>query len=379
MRFLLLVLLVSQALIAMDADIQLSIEGESLKVEYIFPEEVEGLYFTYPVAAGRENIFRDIHIESDQFISIKSNKLTLYTNDLSKVSLMTRSGEIFAHADKSTMILTYLTESYRVLNAFGTEEYIENLNYYFNGKLLHSRDVYRGETWERYLLLENSKNKVITPFGDIIIDSQLIYRNDFLNSIKKSLKYLYENLGTPYKKPTVFFTYNKFKDEQWWYDGRVIMGSPYIQLGLGGELDLSDIRGKLILYHAMFSHEVAHHWNARNLDNEARAWVHEGGAEYLSGIISRALFSEELGEFVNYMEISNLKSCDLNNEETDFAYHCGHKIYHLALENASVDAFTIYKELFALPKQSESAVLSVFAKYNTIEVMNEIKEILQQN
>ena len=68
------------------------------------------------------------------------------------------------------------------------------------------------------------------------------------------------------------------------------------------------------MYHSFFTHEIAHHWNAKNL----------------------------------------------------------------ALENSSHDPFEIYKEVFKLPLQTDAAVLKVFEKYTSEKAMKEIYSILER-
>ena len=134
-------------------------------------------------------------------------------------------------------------------------------------------------------------------------------------------------------------------------------------MSISAGLDLQSPRGLLVIYHALFSHEIVHHWNARNLDGESSSWIHEGGAEYLASIISQDVFSDQLNELVRYMESSNIQSCEKPDEYTDFAYHCGHAIFKLVMDNSLSDPYDIFNELHSLPLQTNQAVLDVFAKH----------------
>ncbi len=374
-----LLLFLSQTVYALDADIYFSINDGALEIRYEFSSEVQGFKFSYPSEPKRSDIFKNFPVVSDEVIPVNSKSIVLKTFLLKNISLSIQNGPIISQDTGDTLVLTLLTDTYIAINKSGDEEYIETLNYYFDDKLLHSRDIYDDASWERFLLLKKSSNIINTKFADIIIDTDMPYRKLFVSEIEKSLQYFYEKLGKPTSWPIVFFTYNSHQDEPWWRDGRVITGSPYVEISLGGELDLNEPIGKIVLYHGLFTHEIAHHWNARNLGyDDSPKWVYEGGAEYLTALVSKAIFSNQMGEFVDYMERYNIESCQNNNEETDFGYHCGHMIYKIALENSSHDPFEIYKEIFKLPLQTDAAVLKVFEKYTSAEAMKEIYFLLER-
>jgi hypothetical protein len=378
MKLFLFLICFPQLVFAINANINFFIVEQQLVVEYEFSEELVGFEFTYPSSPDRNLIFNNLPEITNNIVPVSNMKLTLITHDLDQVSLAVQSGSIFYNNSGDAMILTDLFEMYLATNDKGEQAYIEKLNYYYNGELLHIRDVYDGDTWERYLIFQNEDNALKTPYGDILIDTDMPNRDKYIGLIKKSLKFINEKLGKPYKKARVFVNYESVEIEPWWEDGRVIQASPYIQIALGGELDETDIAGKIKLYHALMSHEIVHHWNARNLADEGNSWIHEGGAEALSTLVSKALYADELGEWVDYMERSNIQQCNTPDEDFDYAYHCGNLIFSKVIKSMTVDPFQLFKELHKLPKQTNEAVLGVFKKYTTSEIMLEIQNILSR-
>jgi hypothetical protein len=361
---------------AIDGSIYFSIKDNHLKVEYEFTEPIKHFNFLPLPTQSRKDIFKSLDSKND-IVLVNGNRLTLETFDLEELSLASSKGNIFFHSTKNLLLYSLLFEGYKVSTLMDEDQYLENLSYYYNGTLLHKRNVYQSYSWERYLLIENSP-ALHTPFGDIYIDPDLPTIDNHSLKISSVLKLLTEKLGPPKFRPIIFFSYFEKKDEDWWADGRVVMGSPYVQISLGGRLDPEDIKGKVILYHSIYSHEVAHHWNARNLDSDAGAWIHEGGAEAIASLVTKTIFSSEMGEFAEYMSMNNEKKCKEPDEDFDFAYHCGGYIFSKVLNSSNVDPFLVLREIINLPIQSEKAVLEVFSKYTSSTVMNEIIEILKK-
>lgn len=364
---------------AVDANVNLSIINGKLRAEYTFSEPIKTLTL-FPISqSNRSETFKNFTAQGDD-VFVNGSRLVLETQDLEKVSLATTDGQIFYQESGSLLLYSLLIDGYKVKSFTDEDRYLENLQFFFEGKLLHARNIYKSESLERYLLLEAPRFPPLkTPYGDLYLDADLPNIENHSQQLTKVLQFLTEKLGPPKTKPVVFFTYASNKDEDWWGDGRVVIGSPYIQISLGGRLDPQDPRGKVVLYHGLYSHEIAHHWNARNLDSNARSWVHEGGAEALAGLITKALFASELGVYVDAMSKSNERTCREPDEDFDFPYHCGGYIFDKVLGSTQVDPFVIMKEIIELPLQSEEAVLRVFRKYASPDVMNEIQEILNRD
>lgn len=379
-NYILVLLVIPSISWAVDANIHFSISDGQLKAEYTFSEPVARLKFLPLAQQNRDEIFKDFDSENGEVL-VNGSLLILETNNLEDLSLASKIGNIFFHNDGNLLFYSLLFEGFEIEDLTGKKLYLENLSYYYEGKLLHKRNVFQADSWERYLLLKNTQSlATLTIFGDIYLDPDLPKIDDHELKISNVLRFLTEKLGTPRSKPIIFFSYTKIeKDEDWWADGRVVVASPYVQISLAGKLDPADMRWRIILYHSLYSHEIAHHWNARNLDANADSWIHEGGAEVIAGLVTKALFFTEMGELVNFMSAHNERNCREQNEDFDFAYHCGGFIFDKVLKSTHADPFQVMKEIIDLPLQSEKAVLEVFSKHASPLVLSEIQEILKTN
>lgn len=376
--FLILILLSFHNLsFALEAEIHLSIENNHLIANYSFSEPIKEFIFLKSDLADRKLVFNGIPLNTDGAVEVNGTELQLSTHELSRASFLIQTGSLFSHNNGNTIIYSLLFEVSIAKKIDGNSDSIDTIRYYYKNELIHERTLKNNKSWERYLLLRSQDSSIETPYGELFIDSDLPHRDKYIKNIESALKYLTSKLGPPLEKPIVFFSYAENKEQKWWYDGRVLENSPIVQISLGGDLDPNDPAGNIILYHALFSHEIAHHWNAKNLGgDEAGYWIHEGGAEALAVLITEDLFSNELGNWLLYMKNNNLRQCAQPDEDFDFPYHCGFTIFNLVFSNSSTDPFLIMKELNRAPILTDEVVLDIFSYYVDRQVIEEIKKIL---
>ena len=375
MRFILLFLLFVPVVgFAADATVDFVLTGKTLTVTYTLPEGVEEVSFSDEEPEMLNEMFPQFSKK------VTDGKLVLET--IERESLMRGSDSpVFSHNNGNTLIYSLRFDLSHGLRK-GEVVTFDNLVYRFNGKTIHTRKLDESDSFEKYLILENAPEAILkTKHADIILDEDLSNRDLYLSKIEKSLSYLYEKLGPPPIRPVIFFTYSS--SDEAWYDGRVVMGSPVVMMAISKGMEKEEEILSVVLHHGLFSHEIAHHWNARNLksdystqeDADRNSWVHEGAAEAMAYLMTKDLFSEEMGEYVSHMRQENLSLCETPDEDSDWEYNCGDAIYSKALDYPGVDPWKVMREILALPVAGEGPVLMTFAKYVSPEVFSEIQKI----
>lgn len=375
MKSILFFLLVIPAIaLGADATVNFTLTGETLTVTYTLPDGIEEVSFSDENLETLKKIFPKFSKK------VTSGKLVLETIERESL-LRVEDTTVFSQDNGNTLIYSL---GFDVSHGLRNNEVVlfDNLIFQFNGKILHTRKLEESGSFEKYLILENSPDDVYKgKHADILLDLDLVNRDHYLNQIEKSLSYLNEKLGPPPTRPVIFFTYSS-SDEPW-YDGRVVMGSPVVMMAISKGLEKEKVIFDLVLHHGLFSHEIAHHWNARNLKSDYQTqdeadrnnWVHEGAAEAMAHLMTNELFSDELGPYVSYMRENNLLLCESPDEDADWGYNCGDAMYAKAMDYPGVDPWTVMREVLSLPVAGEDQVLKTLEKFVSPVVFEEIQKI----
>lgn len=360
--------------LAIDATVDFELTGGHLTTTYTFSEDLDEVSFSYGTDEEHLQVFQQFSKR------VGGTRLQLKTVKLEDL-LSGSESPVFSHDNGNTLVYSPFFDvthgRYR-----GQTVAINRLEYRFQGKTLHTRLLSEDDAGERYLVLMNNSQSVHrSVHADIILDDDIPNKELILSKIERSLTYLTEKLGPPKERPTVFFSYSSSNVP--WYDGRVVIGSPVVMLAMSKGLEEDKNLYNVVLHHAMLSHEIAHHWNARNLHGNARtqeesdasAWIHEGGAEAIAHLMTKDLFAEEMGEFVSYMRTDNGRQCETPDADAAWEYNCGDVMYGLALGAPGVDPWKVIKQIMNLPAVSEGLVFLMFARNAGQQVLDQIVRI----
>lgn len=369
MKFLFLFFLLPTLAWGLDATVDFSVEKKILRVEYTLSAPVDSVAFGYD-REDRNSFF------SNPSLNIHGTKLVLTSVELED-AMTGGESPVFIHDNDNALIYTPFFDLTSA-TVKGKVKPIQNLTYRFEGKIIHVRNLGHDESFERYLLLLKDPGAVsVLKDADVFFDTDIPQKTKWQEKIEKSLAWLNSKFGAPKYRPVIFFTYSSKEEE--WVDGRNVIGGNAIQISVSRGLDPDSPQGLVELYHAIFSHEIAHHWNIHNIDPSGRsgAWIHEGLAEFVAAAMTEDLFSAEMGDYVNFMAGHNLEECETPDGEAQFEYNCGFTIFYKATEGTD-NALKILTEIRALPLMTDKAVLSVLAKYSNEKVMEEIRAILKR-
>lgn len=360
---------------AMDAIVDFEVADGQLTATYTFSENIDKAEFSFSTDEELQRAFPGFSK------NVAGTQLQLKTVPLEQ---MLTGGEspVFSHDSGNTLIYSPffdVTHGY-----LGNEvKTIERFTFRFQGRVLHTRLLSDRTTFERFLVLVNNPARVHRGVhADIIIDDDTPDQDVLLEKMERSLSYLTENLGPAKERPTIFFTYSSSTDL--WYDGRVVLGSPVVMMAISKGLELEADEYNVVLHHALLSHEIAHHWNARNIpfddrttqeQIDQRAWIHEGGAEAIAHLMTKDLFAAEMGEYVSFMRTNNTRQCETPEEYAAWEYNCGDVMYGLALGAPGVDPWKVLREIRELPRAGEHLVFMTFVRNAGQAVLNEITKI----
>lgn len=373
MKFIFVLLfLIPFAASALDAVVDFEVSGGQLIANYNFSGNIDEVGFSDDADEERKEVLLKFNRK------VINNKLQIKTIPLENFFGRTDS-PVFTHNNGNTLIYTPFFDVTHGLYK-KQEVSIDNLTFRFKGNVIHKRS--NEDSYERYVVLLNNPNSIRkNAYADIILDDDIPNKEIMMEKLERSLSYLTTNLGPAKERPVIFFSYSSSEDA--WYDGRVIIGSPVIMMAMSKGLEKETDLYNLVLHHALLSHEIAHHWNARNLqggaetqeESDHQAWIHEGGAEAIANLMTKNIYAEELGQYVSYMAMDNARKCETPDEDSSWEYNCGYVMYSLAMEAPGVDPWKIIKEIMELPAVSEKRVLSIFEQNAGHEILDQIIKV----